>query len=76
MLDAFADYLTSGSKVAKKLDIERGVKNPIKPPTENELKDLNIVKLTGREKKTAAEQAVDLIKEQDKIQIQELRVFQ
>ena len=68
LLDAFADYLTSGSKVAKKLDIERGVKNPIKPPTENELKDLNIVKLTGREKKTAAEQAVDLIKEQDKIQ--------
>ena len=68
LLDAFADYLTSGSKVAKRLDIERGVKNPIKPPTENELKDLNIVKLTGREKKTAAEQAVDLIKEQDKIQ--------
>ena len=66
LLDAFADYLTSGSKVAKKLDIERGVKNPIKPPTENELKDLNIVKLTGREKKTAAEQAVDLIKEQIK----------
>lgn len=68
LLDAFADYLASGSKVAKKLDIERGVKNPIKPPTENELKDLNIVKLTGREKKTAAEQAADLIKEQDKIQ--------
>jgi len=68
LIDAFADYVTGASKFAKKQDIERGFKNPIKPPTENELKDLNIVKLTGREKKTAAEQAVDLIQEQNKIQ--------
>ena len=68
LVNAFADYLTKGAKVAKKLDIERGVKNPFKPATDKQVEEIGIVKLTGREKKSAADQAVEIIEKQDKIQ--------
>ena len=55
-------------KVADKSDKARGITNPIKALTDEETAEVGIVKLTGREKKSTAEQAVDLIKEQDKIQ--------
>jgi len=68
LVNAFADYITKGAKVAKKLDIESGTKNPFKPLTNKEIEDVGIVKLTGRDNKSAVEQATELIKKQDKIE--------
>ena len=68
MLDAIADYFTKGAKVAKKGNAARGIKNPLKELTDQETAEVGIVKLTGREKKSASEQAVEIIQEQDKIQ--------
>ncbi len=68
MFDAIADYFTKGAKVAKKGNAARGIKNPLKELTDQEAANVGIVKLTGREKKSATEQAVEIIQEQDKIQ--------
>ena len=68
MFDAIADYFTKGAKVAKKANKARGIKNPLKELTDQEAANVEIVKLTGREKKSATEQAIEIIQEQDKIQ--------
>ena len=68
MFDAIADYFTKGAKVAKKGNAARGITNPLKELTDQETAEVGIAKLTGREKKSATEQAVEIIQEQDKIQ--------
>ena len=65
---AFADYFVKGANLAKKSNEARGNGNPLKELTNEEAKNVGIVKLTGRDKKSAAEQAVELIEEQNKIQ--------
>ncbi|ULF49992.1 hypothetical protein PSCSP1o_00021 [Prochlorococcus phage P-SCSP1o] len=68
LIDAIADYFVGSAKVAKKGNAARGIKNPLKELTDQETAEVGIVKLTGREKKSATEQAVEIIQEQDKIQ--------
>ena len=67
-LDALGDYISGASKYAKKIDIENGSKNPFKPLNDKQIQEVNIVKLTGRDNKNAAEQASELIQKQSEIE--------
>jgi len=64
---SLGDYLVSAFNYVKKADKERGVTNPFSPLTDEQIQEMGLIKgVTGRNKETAADQAVKIIKEQDK----------